>query len=99
MDRASAGAAGRAETLLPVLLAGAFATIGVAIFVPAAARLAAALSIVAALSIWALGENFGAILTGQATDPNTGPLLALVALAFWPLDTRSRVAAAPRAHP
>jgi hypothetical protein len=99
MDRASAGAAGRAGTLLPVLLAGAFATIGVVIFVPAAARLAAALSIVAALSIWALGENFGAILTGQATDPNTGPLLALVALAFWPLDRRSRAGAAPRAHP
>jgi hypothetical protein len=43
--------------------------------------------IVAALSIWAVGENFGGILTGQATDPNTGPLLALAALAFWPLNT------------
>ena len=87
MDRASAGAAGRTGTLLPVLLAGAFAAIGVAIFVPAAARLAVLLSIIAALSIWAVGENFGGILTGQATDPSTGPLLALVALAFWPLDT------------
>jgi hypothetical protein len=86
MDRASAGAAGRAGTLLPVLLAATFATIGVAIFVPAAARLAVPLSIIAALSIWAVGENFGGILTGQATDPNTGPLLALVALAFWPLN-------------
>ena len=87
MDRASAGAAGRAGTLLPVLLAAAFTAIGVAIFVPAAARLAVPLSIVAALSIWAVGENFGGILTGQATDPNTGPLLALVAVAFWPLNT------------
>lgn len=87
LDDASAGAAGRAGTLLPVLLAGGFATIGVAIFVPATARLAVGLSIFAALSIWALGENFGGILTGQATDPNTGPLLALVALAFWPLNT------------
>ena len=58
-----------------------------AIFVPAAARLAVLLSIIAALFIWAVGENFGGILTGQATDPSTGPLLALVALAFWPLDT------------
>ena len=87
MDLASAGAAGRAGTLLPVLLAGVFAAIGVAIFVPAAARLAVLLSIAAALSIWAVGEFFGGILTGQATDPNTGPLLALVALAFWPLNT------------
>ena len=87
MDRASAGAAGHAGTLLPVLLAATFTTIGAAIFVPAAARFALPLSIVAALSIWAVGENFGGILTGQATDPNTGPLLALVALAFWPLNT------------
>jgi len=100
MDRASAGAAGRAGTLLLVLLAGTFATIGVAIFVPAAARLAVLLSIAAALSIWAVSENFGGILTGQATDPNTGPLLALVALAFWPLKTcmpRRRVADASAA--
>ena len=46
-----------------------------------------AADIAAALSIWTVGENFGGILTGQATDPNTGPLLALVALAFWPLNT------------
>ena len=38
------------------------------------------LNIIAALSIWAVGENFGGILT-PATDPDTGPLLALVALA------------------
>jgi hypothetical protein len=87
MDRACAGAAGRAGTLLPVLLAVTFATIGVAILIPSVARLAVPLSIVAALSIWTVGENFGGILTGQATDPNTGPLLALVALAFWPLNT------------
>ena len=67
-----------------------FATIGVAIFIPSAARLAVPLSIVAALSIWTVGENFGGILTGQATDPNTGPLLALMALAFCPLTMRLR---------
>ena len=38
-----------------------------------------------ALAIWVIGENFGGILTGQATDPNTGPLLVLVALAHSPL--------------
>ena len=37
-----------------------------------------------ALAIWVIGENFGGILTGQATDPNTGPLLVLVTLAYWP---------------
>ncbi len=83
MDRAAAAAAGPA-TLLPVLLAAAFYVIGVAIFLPAAVRPALALAMVIAAAIWVIGENFGGILTGQATDPNTGPLLALVALAYWP---------------
>jgi hypothetical protein len=31
------------------------------------------------------GEAFGQLLTGGATDPNSAPLLALLALAYWPL--------------
>jgi hypothetical protein len=42
------------------------------------------LAIAAAAVIWVIGENFGAILTGSATDPNTGPLLGLLAAAYWP---------------
>ena len=34
--------------------------------------------------IWVFGEAFGVILTGGGTDPNSGPLLALLALAYWP---------------
>jgi hypothetical protein len=34
--------------------------------------------------IWVFGEAFGQILTGGATDPNSAPLLALLALAYWP---------------
>jgi hypothetical protein len=34
--------------------------------------------------LWVTGEDFGALLSGSATDPNTGPLLVLLALAFWP---------------
>ncbi len=30
------------------------------------------------------GEAFGGIFTGLATDPNTGPLLVLLALAVYP---------------
>ena len=52
----------------------------------------AAWSIILAAAIWVIGENFGGILTGQATDPNTGPLLVLVALAFWPLRIAPRAA-------
>jgi hypothetical protein len=42
-----------------------------------------------------LGQDFGAILTGQGTDPNSGPLLFLLALAYWPL--RPQPAALPAA--
>jgi hypothetical protein len=90
IDQAAAAAAGHAGALIPVLFAAAFTGIGVAIFLPAAARPVLTLSIILALAIWVIGENFGGILTGQATDPNTGPLLVLVALAFWPLSISRR---------
>jgi hypothetical protein len=40
----------------------------------------------AALSIdyWVLGQSFGGITTGLATDPNAGPLFVLLALALFP---------------
>ncbi|MGO8860791.1 MAG: hypothetical protein ACLQRH_08485 [Acidimicrobiales bacterium] len=37
-----------------------------------------------ALDIWVLGQAFGQIFTGMATDPNTGPLLILLALTVYP---------------
>jgi hypothetical protein len=92
IDQSAAAAAGGAGAVVPVLLAAAFAGTGVAIFVPAAVRPAVTLSIILAAAIWVIGENFGGILTGQATDPNTGPLLVLVALAFWPLRIAPRAA-------
>jgi len=39
---------------------------------------------VVAAAIWVVGQAFGMILAGGATDPNSGPLLALLALAYWP---------------
>ena len=48
-------------------------------------RTALALALIVALVIWVAGEDFGGIFTGQGTDPNTGPLLILLAAAFWPL--------------
>ncbi len=37
-----------------------------------------------ALDYWVFGEAFGGIFTGLATDPNTGPLLVLLALTVYP---------------
>jgi hypothetical protein len=59
--------------------------IAVGIFLPA--RLAQAslvTAIIVATAIWVVCENFGMILAGGATDPNSGPLLVLLALAYWP---------------
>ena len=60
---------------------------------PPASQATLVLAIVVAAVIWVFGEAFGPILTGGGTDPNSGPLLALVALAYWPLAT-----AGPRAR-
>jgi hypothetical protein len=43
---------------------------------------AAALGAAMALVFWATTQNFGGVFTGQGTDPNTGPLLVLMAIAL-----------------
>jgi hypothetical protein len=66
-------------------LAAAFALIAVGVYLPdRPARAVLVLAIVTAVVIWVIGEAFGAIFTGGGTDPNSGPLLALLALAYWP---------------
>ena len=44
----------------------------------------AGLMLAVAAVIWVFGQALGGILTGVGTDPNSGPLLALLALAYWP---------------
>ena len=39
-----------------------------------------------ALDFWVLGQAFGQVFTGMATDPDTGPLLILLALAVYRAD-------------
>ena len=36
-----------------------------------------------AVALW-LAQGMGELFTGMATDPESGPLLALLALSFWP---------------
>jgi hypothetical protein len=37
--------------------------------------------------IWVAVQDFGGILSGGATDPNSGPLVIVLALLYWPLTT------------
>ena len=69
-----------------VVLAVALAGIAVGVYLPRRfARATVALAIVVALVIWVVAEGLGGILAGGGTDPNSGPLLVLLALAYWPL--------------
>jgi hypothetical protein len=84
IDHAVAAAVGTHGTLVSVLLAVACAAIAAGVLSPATTRPVLAAGIVIALVVWVAGENFGGIFTGRGTDPNTGPLLILLAAAFWP---------------
>jgi hypothetical protein len=63
-----------------------FCVIALGVFAPArVGRLALVLAVAVAVAIWVVGEGFGGVFSGPATDPNSGPLLVLLAVAYWPL--------------
>jgi hypothetical protein len=81
-----------------IVLAVALAVIAIGVYLPRpAARATLVLAIVVAALIWVFGEAFGTILTGGGTDPNSGLLLILLALVYWP--TRTAVSAPAAAQP
>jgi len=68
-----------------IVLAAALAVIAVGVYLPPRGlRAILVLAIVVAALIWVFGQAFGGILAGGATDPNSGLLLILLALAYWP---------------
>jgi hypothetical protein len=69
--------------VLGVLLAG----IAVSVYLPWASARRAWLIVAFVLCavIWVVGEAFGGVFLGIGTDPNSGPLLALLAVAYWPV--------------
>ncbi len=84
-DTALAGQLAHNGATVSLVLAGLLAVIAAAVFLPVAGRrlvlgVAAALAVV----VWSIGQGFGGILTGMATDPNSGPLLLLAIVAYWP---------------
>ncbi len=67
-----------------IALAVLLAVIAAGIYLPERARRPVlALALLTAAALW-VAEGFGGILAGSATDPNTGPLLGLLAVAYWP---------------
>ena len=85
LDRGAASLVAHQGLAASIVLAVALAIIAVGVYLPApAARGTLVLAIVVAAVIWVFGEAFGEIMAGGATDPNSGPLLALLALTYWP---------------
>jgi hypothetical protein len=74
---------GPSGTALTLALAVELAVVGIGGALAPRAPAILGLVVVLALAIWALPEGLGGILTGQGTDPNTGPLLALAAFAWY----------------
>lgn len=51
------------------------------------------LAIVLAATAWLFVQALGGLLASSATDPQSGPLLALLALAYWPAGSDPSAAA------
>lgn len=76
-----------------VLLAVVLAVVAAGVFLPGpAVRGMLVLAIVTAAFLW-LAEGLGGMLTGGGTDPNSGPLLVLLAVCYWPLASGSATVA------
>jgi len=83
--------------MLGFALAAACLAVGFAVFLGFLPRLFLSLSVLIALAAWVAVQNFGGILSGSSTDVGTGPVLVLLALAFWPSGARRPRTRQPRA--
>jgi hypothetical protein len=84
VDRVSAHLAQGRGTAIAVGLLVAQVLVGVWALRPATRRRALLTGVVLSLLYWVVGQNFGGVFSGQGTDPNLGPVMALFALALWP---------------
>ena len=92
INRGAAGLLAHNGLAASIVLAAGLAVIAVGVFLPApAARASVVLAIVVSVLIWVAGQDLGGILAGGATDPNSGPLLVLLALAYWPARGNARL--------
>lgn len=89
IDRHAESLVAHEGMMVATVFAAACLVVAAGVFLPVAARRATlVLAMLMAALIWVVGENFGGILVGGATDPNSGPLVVLLALAYWPLSPR-----------
>lgn len=86
LDRHAGSALGHDGLAVAIVFAAVCLVVATSVFLTQnVSRAILVLAIVSALAVWVVGENFGMIFPGGATDPSSGPLLVLLALAYWPL--------------
>lgn len=75
-------------TVAAVLLAALCLLAAVSVYAPAPFTQVVLVTVAVVFAvIWVAVQNFGGILAGGATDPNSGPLVILLVLVYWPLTT------------
>jgi hypothetical protein len=94
IERTLAGLTAGHGLAISILLAALCALTGLAVYTGRLTRTALILACLLGLLFWT-AEGFGGITTGQATDPNSGPLLILLAACFWPPASAARPGARP----
>ena len=84
IDSHAASALAHQGLAASIVLAAAFAIIAAGIY--ASARSVIIVALVMTVALW-LAQGLGGIFTGMGTDVESAPLLALLALAYWPFAT------------
>ena len=86
IDRGSEALLLHHGTMLAILLAVVCVAVALGVFAPPqVAQATLVMAIVVFALIWVAVQNFGGILAGSATDPNSGLPVFLLALVYWPL--------------
>jgi hypothetical protein len=85
VQNAAAKAARGDGLVIALALALVSAVIGIGVATDWRPRTLLSLAIVLNLAYWVLGQGFGGIFEGRATDPNSGLLFCLLAFALYPL--------------
>lgn len=85
LDHRAAALLAHDRMAISLALAALCGTVALAVFLPSTPmRLLLGAALLAIALIWVVAQDFGGILSGSATDPSSGPLLALLVLAYWP---------------
>jgi len=90
IDKVSAGFFLHHGTTAAILLAIACVLTAASIYLsPQFLRFMIVITAVVFAAIWVAVQNLGGILAGGATDPNSGPLVILLALLYWPVPSKA----------